>query len=375
MENLSATDPFANLSMADKEEIWGILQERRKNNRTPLFPGTDAYSSNRVDILPNRNGKQEDFNFYMDMLRTRVEKGVASCREPSGLCIDIINTLPDDKRSRIASWFSVSKKANKFDSLDLLNIIEHEFEDTHAQQVATELLQRMEQGRHQFFREFLKDFEYKVSLSGGDIIFTPSAKTRQLKLSLNSKLRRVLIGVKLPPEMKYHEWVVAVNEVAVELESFTDYRPRGSKEINTKIGPPKGGSTAFTSEPSRADTNLDGNGDTYMSGTDAILAAIRDLKLINKGTAHSNSNKKQAGEPPVNRKKEATKPRAPWRNKKEFNRLIEKGVCVRCGKEGHRGPKCPNFRSAKRPRGDLSQLEEGSSDDNESDSDSGNEIA
>ena len=259
--------------------------------------------------------------------------------------------------------------------MDLLNVIEHEFEDTHAQQAATELVQRMEQGRHQFFREFLKDFEFKVSLSGGDIIFTPSAKTRQLKLSLNSKLRRALIGVKLPPEMKYHEWVVAVNEVAVEQESFTDYRPRGSKEINTKIGPPKGGSTAFTSEPSRADTNVDGNGDKYMSGTDAILAAIRDLKLINKGTAHSNSNKKQAGEPPVNRKKKATKPRAPWRNKTEFNRLIKKGVCVRCGKEGHRGPKCPEFRSAKRARGDSSQLKEGSSDDNESDSDSGNEIA
>ena len=42
MENLSAPDPFANLSMADKEEICGKLQERRKNNRTPIFPGTDA---------------------------------------------------------------------------------------------------------------------------------------------------------------------------------------------------------------------------------------------------------------------------------------------------------------------------------------------
>ena len=72
MENLSAPDPFANLSIADKEKIWGILQERRKNNRTPLFPGTDAYSSNRVDILPNWNSKQEDFNFHMDIVRARV---------------------------------------------------------------------------------------------------------------------------------------------------------------------------------------------------------------------------------------------------------------------------------------------------------------
>lgn len=50
----------------------------------------------------------------MDMLRTRVEKEMGDHREPSSVCIDIINTLPDVKNSRVANWFSFSKEADNF---------------------------------------------------------------------------------------------------------------------------------------------------------------------------------------------------------------------------------------------------------------------
>lgn len=78
-----------------------------------------------------------------------------------------------------------------------------------------------------------------MALSGGDELYTPLAKTRQLKFSLNNNLRRALIGVILPSERNYTEWVSAVKEIAVELESFSDYRPKNSNQIGAKFCPPK----------------------------------------------------------------------------------------------------------------------------------------
>ncbi|RKF61191.1 hypothetical protein GcC1_158022 [Golovinomyces cichoracearum] len=88
-------------------------------------------------------------------------------------------------------------------------------------------------------------------------------------------------------EKQYTEWVAAIKKVAKELESFTDYRPRGSKHTVTKIGPPKGGSTTFETESNRSCSNVDRDGDTLMTGTDAILAAKKDLKLQNSESSQA----------------------------------------------------------------------------------------
>lgn len=367
-----ALDPFVGLSVEDKREILLMLQERRRCNPVAAVPALEVGPNTKVVVLPKWNGKQEDFGFYMDMLRTRVEKEIGDHREPSCLCIDIINTLPDEKKSRVANWFSLSKKADNFNWRELLNVFEHEFEDTQAQQSATELVQRMEQGRHQMFRDFLKEFEYQVALSGGEEIFTPLAKTRQLKLSLNNSLRRALIGVKLPSEKNYLEWVSAVKEIAVELESFSDYRPKNSNQKGTKIGPPKSGSTTYKPEPIRSDTAVDQDGDTIMTGTNAILAAIENLKKQSQGNGAKPTREKK-GKLKKNPEKnnESLKPRAPWRSRTEFIRLVERGVCVRCKEEGHKGEACPTYRAARRPKVDLSQLEEDPGEESESASDSG----
>ena len=311
-------DPFANLTIADKQELLLMLQEKRKSRATACPPATNYLPVGKSSVLPKWNGKQEDFKFFMDRLRIRVENEMGVVIESSSICIDIVDTLPDEKKSRIASWFSLNKgkETGSFNWKELLDVIQREFEDAQAQQVALELLQRMEQGPHQYFHEFLKEFEYKAAFCGGDEMFTPSAMTRQLKSSLNNSLRRSLIGVKLPPVKQYAEWVAAVREVAEELESFSDYRPRGSNQIGTKIGPAKGG--IGLSKLENRNPKVDGAGDTHMTGTDAILAAIRDLKVNYSGSstdypARSSNNPKYRSKGEDGRK---TKPRAPWRSKK-----------------------------------------------------------
>lgn len=66
------------------------------------------------------------------MLRIREEKEMGVHREFSFLCIDINNVLPDEKKSRVANWFSLCKKADNFSWRGLLNVFVQEFESTQA---------------------------------------------------------------------------------------------------------------------------------------------------------------------------------------------------------------------------------------------------
>lgn len=290
MEDTTLRSALSGLSEQDVELLINVLAERRNMSNSQQHPQQIPSIIRNNPSLPTWNGKQEDFRFYLDRLRIRVEKELAPCKESSSICLDIIDTIPEEKKSRIAPWFSECKIKNKFDWEDLLDRLFHEFEDNQAQQSAIEVVQRMEQGQNQYFHDFLKDFERKVAMSGGNEIYTPAMKTMQLKASLNSRLRRALVGVKLPPVHKYSEWVAEVKGVAAEIESFADYRQRGSRLTMTKIGPPKCGSAQQSFVPE--EEIVDAEGDTLMTGTNAILAAIKDLKIYQK----SSTKKKNCSE-------------------------------------------------------------------------------
>ena len=74
-----------------------------------------------------------------------------------------------------------------------------------------------------------------------------------------------------------------------------------------------------------------------MSGTNAILAAIKDLKV--SSNAHNNKPKDR-------------RPPAPWRSKEEFEQMRRDGICVRCARPGHKYQKCPTYGPARRPKTD-----------------------
>ena len=58
----------------------------------------------------------------------------------------------------------------------------------------------------------------------------------QLKSSINRRLQRALLGVKLPSTKKYDSWVAEVKEIASELEGHDEYCPKNSAQTKTKIG-------------------------------------------------------------------------------------------------------------------------------------------
>lgn len=216
----------------------------------------------------------------MSRLKTRIETEMAPYMESSSICLDMIDTLPEDKRFRVADWYEESSSSSYFNWESLYKLFQEEFEDKHAEQAAAEMVLRMEQGYSQLFHEFLRDSEYQISLSGGKEVYTDTQKTRLLKASLNNRLRRALIGIKLSEVSNYREWVAQVKQIAAELEGLADYRPKGSSQVKTRIGPPKSGSAQYHSET--VNLGVDAEGDTKMSGTDAIIAALKEIKLQNE---------------------------------------------------------------------------------------------
>ena len=87
----------------------------------------------------------------------------------------------------------------------------------------------------------------------------------------------------------------------------------------------------------------------------ALLAAIQGLVLNKEGDSVGHVGYKMDRDRPINDK---NKPSGPWRNKKEFENLMKRGLCIRCGKQGHSGRFCPTFRPALRPDSSIGAMDE-----------------
>ncbi|KAI1006255.1 hypothetical protein K3495_g1972 [Podosphaera aphanis] len=175
---------------------------------------------------------------------------------------------------------------------------------------AAEELLRIEQGAHQYFGDFLKDFEYKVAQSGRNSVWTATSRVNMLNSALNKKLRKALIAVKLPPARYYQEFVTELKEVAGKLEAFSDYRPKGSTQAITKLGSPKSGNSLFVITAPQADEE----DDIIMGGTNALVTSISHLaqsRLEEKLSVLDKSKDKKRD----NGMGGTRKPQASWRSK------------------------------------------------------------
>ena len=370
MESKPTEDLFDNLSIDDKRELLAILQERRNvGSTTNASPQINTSRINPTmqmakSALPKWSGQAEDFSFYIRRLEARIQREWAPHVDPCSICLDMIDTLPDEKKSRVAAWFEESSQKNSFSWENFVEHFRRQFDDKEARQAASEHVSRMEQGYNQLFLDFLKDFEYRMAPCRE--AYTQLGKSMQLKASLNTRLRRALVGLKLPALDNYSAWVEGVTEVAADLEGLGDYRPKNAKYTTTKLGMPKG-----ISVPAEHISNFDGEGDYKMGGSNALLAAIQKLVLDkDEGVvAGLGDGVKKGKEKGMSKRKESAKPRAPWRTKEEFGRLVKKGLCTRCRKSGHKGRYCDKFGPPIRPETSVGAIGDG--EDSDTDEDSG----
>jgi hypothetical protein len=109
-----------------------------ENSNNPLY--TEGTSEDKTK-WPKWNGETATFDLFFRMLKTRANHYAAEKRSSEMTCYNIIQSLPEDKRNRVARWYDEPWEYEKF-----LEKVKSQFEDKQARQAAGSKLSRMRMG-------------------------------------------------------------------------------------------------------------------------------------------------------------------------------------------------------------------------------------
>ena len=233
---------------------------------------------------PKWDGKRESYKGYTHSLRVKIDVDWDMLGSNKAICLDMINTLPVEKRPRVMHWFQRGGPNDDYDHELFLNHFDENFEDKQAIRAAGEDLTRMRQGAHQPFSNFMNDFEFKLAQADG-VEWPGSAKINYLNIGPNERLRAALVPITLS-NTNYTMFVSQVRDVAGKLEALNDYVPSGgAKSTKTDYIPRHGkvsGTLLGTNDhpPKKRSSSphpptFDSDGDTPMTGVNGM-----DMKTL-----------------------------------------------------------------------------------------------
>ena len=334
-EPVNLLDQFAGLP---REHQLRLLQSLGAPTPTPTTVTTPVAKPEKIP-WPKWNGSAEDFNGYLFRLQGKVEEDLPRLGSSRAICLSMVDTLPEDKRSRVMYFFE--RQPYNPSWRGLLEHFRDTFEDKQARQAAGEDLACMRQGEAQLFTDFLQDFEYKLAQCQG-LGWSDSSKIIHINAAINTSLRTRLVSVYDLPEDDYNEWVRIVKLVAGRLESLPGYRSPGSTRTKTWYAR---GRTAGARVETNTNPRLDHDGDTIMTGINGLqaLIAAEVAKVVRTNTAPTVPMNSATTLGPA-------KPRAKWVDDAEIQRRRIAGRCFRCNQAGHGSQTCPYFRPPVRPR-------------------------
>ncbi|KAI1002087.1 hypothetical protein K3495_g6117 [Podosphaera aphanis] len=203
------------------------------------------------------------------------------------------------KKHLVGAWFRTGGINGLYDWKRFLEHFDEQFEDEKASLEATEVLGRMRMGSHQYFEDFVNDFERQYALCDENT-WGLIGKIALIYSAINEQLREALVSIELSVKMGYKEWIAKVAKVALRLQALQKYRPKGANQIKTWFVQDQGTTICRIYSSVREEVGIDGDGDTLMGGVNAISSSADPAK-------------KGIGKKP--------KPRAPWKTAAEFNRL------------------------------------------------------
>lgn len=290
---------------------------------------------------PCWNGTPSSFDFFMLRLKIKAQDEAKAAVSAEMICLNMVEAIPDVKKQRLSPWFKKRQENNNYSWQDLHSYMFKSFSDKTNDLAAAQTLARMRQGKHQFFHDFIKDFEHQLALAGGEN-WPSASKLSHLSTAINKSLEDALVYVDLPSE--YDEWVVKVRRTAGKLENLSRYRPPNSKltetwYINDIIV------TMPVPNHEEKPRGIDSEGDTIMGNNSLEVLSLELRKIGRKLEKLENNGRQSQGR--------SQKPHAPWRPKNEFFRLIEEGLCTRCAKPGHQSQQCPSFRGPKKVQSEV----------------------
>ena len=336
------TNVTLSLNSDQLQRLLAIIDTSDVNQGKTLRPNPHT-DKKKASSWPEWDGSREMYPTYIIQLTAKIEADWDLLGGHKAVCMDMMNTIPKNLRSRVSHWYTTGGPDNNWDYELYLEHFNDNFEDKTSVRTANEKLSRMRQGKHQTFASYLNDFEHMLTQARG-INWEGYMKINGLSLGLNESLTKLLMPCTLS-ETNYTLFVRQVRNMASKLESQEDYIPKhGLSQTKTwyisRLGvvPHKPGFNYQAPASQDRATTVDTDGDTPMSGVSGLSTC--QLAAIINAVNSKNSEKSKAIR---------NKPPAPWKTPEEFAALRAAGKCTRCEEKGHYFKKCPNFTWAKRP--------------------------
>jgi hypothetical protein len=294
---------------------------------------------------PAWNGEAKTFYFYLNQLiyKYNTDSPVGFIGADRVAWYEILQTLPDDKKQRIESFWTSGGPEGKFDPRELFNHLAHTFGSIHEKKSAQGELRGLTQKDGQPLGDFLPAFEDIIDRAGGRSWDNDSRLT-WLQSSLAPTLVAQMVSAEMPGE--YYAYVRRLHEIAWNWEQTLDFKAlnkRWRRTVTEEASKKTGGSATRPPVPSAAQTGGSGGGSgpngsgsgspepTHDRDGDVIMAAGRTQY---GGRRNQGRGSRQNG--PDSRR------RAKWVTQEERDRRREQGLCLRCGDSTHRVARCPH---------------------------------
>ncbi|POS83352.1 hypothetical protein EPUL_005054, partial [Erysiphe pulchra] len=276
----------------------------------------------RFASTPEETGPMMKKDASFDKVQCRVYLPLLVTEE--AVYMKIYQSIPEPQRQRIRGYWIKCGRNNSFDHKEMLEECNKKYFDKIGAEKADKKLRTMRQGKSQFFRHFLQEWELQLEFSGG-CDWPDSFKIRQLKQSL-SKLSEKTDVLELPND-DYQEWIDKIAEVAANMESRENFGRKGESRLTQYVN--RSGiqlnDFQLTSNPTVAASkssalNVDSDGDVVMGGMkidlQSIASLIACLNFSDKGKTKITP-------------KPGPKTPAPWRTEKELAYFRENRLCSR----------------------------------------------
>jgi hypothetical protein len=301
-------------------EINRLSATAATTQHTPLGLGATGEGTTLATLTPYRrkpldfpakfDGKPADFPGWEAAMKHKLSIDEVFIGGPEQQFYTLYSRLDGIARDTIGVYYREALKNRNFDMGGFWAYLESNFGDPGREARAARALQTLKMRPNEGFAKFLAKFEKQLVESGG-MAYPDQVKINMLDAALSQPLRQAMIPITDMP-LEYTRWHRRVLDVATRLEAANQTR-QWENQRRTQTSPRQ-------SDNAARERRADADGDTPMVGANTVGKRGED-----KGAE-----------------------RAKWTTQEERDRRREEGLCMRCGKTGHRAKTC-RLRAAKRP--------------------------
>ena len=276
---------------------------------------------------PTWDGKADTFRDYLLRLKSsyKVRSGLKPTLSTEYFWDSVYNTLPARERARTRHFWEKGDPKNGKDPVAFFTELERIFADSNEQAKAMEKLTNLRHSNGQPWHEHQLIFD-ELLLSADGERWTDASKIGYLRNTFSNTAR--MYTASMPKRTEYYDFSEEVERIMTNLEETDQFKTANKrwKENQPKVS---GSSTPATGNSSKKSgvARIDADGDTVMTPTQTT--GHRNARGGNRGNRGGGSGTT------------TTKQKAKWVDDKEREKRREKGLCFRCGTDGHRIRDCP----------------------------------